>query len=126
VLSWSSSVDNSGEIASYNILIDGTPLLSLPGTQHLASVRTFHPTSQTVYRLQAVDGAGNAGKASTAVVVLPTAKPTKLPKPLPRWAWSLFTWQHGHKGARPKAPAKPAAWYWRWAGWRAAPFHVKL
>lgn len=126
VLSWSSSVDNSGAIASYNVLLDGTPLVSLPGTQHQAAVRAFHPTAQTVYRVQAVDGAGNAGKASKPIVVVPTAKPTKLPRPLPHWAWSLFSWQHSHRGTRPTAPAKPAAWYWRWAAWRAAPFHVKV
>ncbi|HEX5448632.1 MAG TPA: DUF1906 domain-containing protein [Gaiellaceae bacterium] len=126
VLSWSSSVDNSGVIASYNVLLDGTPLVSLPGTQHQAAVRAFHPTAQTVYRVQAVDGAGNAAKASRPIVVVPTTKPAKLPRPLPHWAWSLFSWQHRRTGARPKAPAKPAAWYWRWAAWRAAPFRVKV
>ncbi|HEY2326441.1 MAG TPA: glycoside hydrolase domain-containing protein [Gaiellaceae bacterium] len=125
VLTWSSSVDNSGEISAYNVLLDGTPLVSLPGTQHTAAVRAFHPVGQTVYRVQAVDGAGNAAKASVPIVVVPTVRPTKLPKQLPKWVWSLFTWQHGHAGARPKSPKKPPAWYWNWAAWRAAPFHVK-
>lgn len=126
VITWSGAVDNSGVIASYNVLVGGTPLVSVAGTQHTASVRTFHPTGQTVYRVQAVDGAGNAGKASQPLVVVPTAHPIGLPRPLPRWAWSLFTWQHAHTGARPgAAPKKPPAWYWRWAAWRAAPFRVK-
>ena len=53
-------------------------------------------------------------------------KPAKLPRPVPHWAWALFTWQHGHKGTRPAAaPHKPPAWYWPWSVWRAAPFRLK-
>jgi hypothetical protein len=57
--------------------------------------------------------------------VLPTKKPKDTPKLLPRWAWSLLTWQHSG-GVRPKAaPKKLPAWYWRWAAWRLAPFHLR-
>jgi hypothetical protein len=89
-------------------------------------VHTFHPAGQTVYRVEAVDGAGNVGKPSRPLVIVPTAKPAKLPRPIPQWAWALFTWQHGHKGARPaRAPKKPPAWYWTWSTWRATPFRIK-
>jgi hypothetical protein len=125
LLSWSAAVDNSGAIASYNVLLDGAPLASVQGTQRQATVRAFHPTGQTVYRVQAVDAAGNTGKPSRPLVVVPSAHPTGLPKPVPQWAWGLFSWQR-HIGARPKtAPRRPPAWYWRWAAWRAMPFRVK-
>jgi hypothetical protein len=130
LLSWSPAADNSGAIASYNVLLDGTPLVAVQGTQRRATVRAFHPTGQTVYRVEAVDGAGNVGKPSRPLVVVPTAHPAGLPKPLPHWAWGLFTWQRGRapngNGPRPKtAPRKPPSWYWRWAAWRAMPFRVK-
>ena len=48
-----------------------------------------------------------------------------MPRILPRWAWGLLAYQHGG-GPRPKlAPKKPPAWYWHWAAWRLAPFHLK-
>jgi hypothetical protein len=56
---------------------------------------------------------------------VPTARPRDLPRILPRWAWGLLAYQHG-AGPRPKlAPKKPPAWYWQWAAWRLAPFHLK-
>ncbi|HEV2592905.1 MAG TPA: hypothetical protein VGU02_13545, partial [Gaiellaceae bacterium] len=100
-------------------------LTAVDGETLTALVHTFHPAGKTVYRVQAVDAAGNAGKVSRPLVVAPTLKPAKLPKPLPRWAWTLYAWQHGHKGARPaRAPKRPPAWYVRWEAWRAAPFHI--
>jgi hypothetical protein len=86
-------------------------------------VRAFHATTQTVYRVRAVDGAGILGKPSAPIVVQPTKRPTDTPRILPRWAWGLLAAQHG-QGARPaKAPHKLPAWYWHWAAWRLAPFH---
>jgi hypothetical protein len=125
-LSWKPATDNSGSVAGYRILVDGTQLTAVDGETQDALVHTFHPTAQTVYRVQAVDAAGNVGKPSRPLVVVPTTKPAKLPKPVPHWAWALFAWQHGHKGVRPAAaPHKPPAWFWTWSAWRAAPFRVK-
>ncbi len=124
VLTWQAASDDSGSIASYRVLLDGGSLLTRPGNAHAASVHSFHPDAKTVYRVQALDAAGNAGKPSRPLVVVPTQRPSGLPRPLPRWAWQLFTWQHGG-GARPAtAPKKPPAWYWRWSAWRLAPFHL--
>jgi len=125
-LSWLAAADNSGAVAQYNVLLDGTPLLSVAGNVRKALVHAFHPTGQTVYRVQAVDAAGNAGKPSRPLVIVPTPHPTALPRPVPHWAWSLFTWQHTHAGVRPAlAPRQPPAWYWRWSAWRVAPFEIK-
>jgi hypothetical protein len=125
-LSWTAATDNAGPVARYEILLDGTPSAKVPGNVRRVTVRAFHPASQTVYRVRAVDAAGNASKPSPPVVVLPTTRPHDTPRPLPRWAWSLYTWQHGGGGTRPaQAPRRPPAWYWQWAAWRAAPFHVK-
>jgi hypothetical protein len=124
-LSWQGATDNSGRIAAYQLLLDGTPVATLDGAKRRVIVRSFHATAQTVYRIQAVDGSGIFGKPSAAVVVLPSKRPKDTPKVLPRWAWSLLTWQHSG-GTRPKAaPKKPPAWYWHWAAWRLAPFHLR-
>lgn len=125
-LTWQPSRDNSGVVSSYRVLLDGAPLESVAGNVRRAVVRAFHPDRQTVYRVQAVDGAGNAGKPSRPLVVVPTARPTGLPRALPHWVWSLFGWQHGHATGRPAtAPRRPPAWYWRWSAWRLQPFHLK-
>jgi hypothetical protein len=124
-LAWQGSTDNSGTIASYQVLLDGTAVSSLSGTSRRVTVRGFHPDGQTVYRVRAVDGSGVIGKPSRPVVVLPTKKPADVPRILPRWAWGLLAYQQ-HHGPRPKlAPKKPPKWYWHWAAWRLAPFHLR-
>ncbi len=124
VLQWQGATDDSGAVATYQVLLDGTPVQSLKGSSRRAVVRAFHPTGLTVYRVRAVDGAGNLGKPSRAVAVRPKSRPAGIPKALPRWAWSLFASQHG-QGPRPAAaPKKVPAWYWTWAAWRLVPFKL--
>jgi hypothetical protein len=123
-LSWGAATDNSGAIASYQVLLDGTAVASVPATSRHITVRNFHPSGKTVYRVRAVDPSGILGKPTPPLVVAPTPKPAHLPKAIPRWAWQLFAYQHG-EGPRPaKAPKRAPAWYWRWAAWRLAPFHI--
>lgn len=123
---WSAATDAGSGVAGYEVLRDGTPLLRLPGSALRATARGFHPDRQTVYRVRALDAAGNASTLSRAVVVVPTARPKSLPRPLPRWAWSLFRWQRTHVGRRPPtAPRTLPAWYRRWAAWRLEPFHLR-
>ncbi len=125
VLSWAAATDNSGAIGRYQLLLDGTPVSSLAAKTRRVTVRAFHATAQTVYRVRAVDGAGILGKPSPPLVVVPTKRPTDTPHALPRWAWGVLAYQHGGR-ARPKAaPHKLPGWYWHWAAWRLAPFHVK-
>ncbi len=124
VLQWQGATDDSGTVASYQVLLDGTPVQTLKGTSRRAVVHAFHSTGPTVYRVRAVDPAGNLGKVSRPAAVVPRSRPAGIPKVLPRWAWSLFAWQHG-QGSRPAAaPKKLPAWYWTWASWRIAPFRL--
>jgi hypothetical protein len=124
-LTWQGSTDNAGAISRYEILLDGTPSAKVDGRARRAIVRAFHPAAKTVYRLRAVDLAGNAGVPSRAVVVVAAKRPADVPSVLPRWAWPLYDWQHG-KGRRPAAaPSKLPAWYWHWAAWRSTPFRVQ-
>jgi len=124
-ISWSAATDVGVGVGSYEVLLDGTLLKTVPATTRRAIVRAFHPAAQTVYRVRAVDAAGNSGKPSKPLVVLPTRRPAAVPRPLPAWAWTLYDSQHGN-GARPAAAPRPLPqWYWQWAGWRAAPFHLK-
>jgi len=69
-----------------DVLPDGTPLSTVSGRARRAVVRAFHPAAQTVYRVRAVDAAGNVGKPSPPIVVVPTKRPADVPKQLPRWA----------------------------------------
>jgi hypothetical protein len=124
VLQWQGATDDSGTVASYQVLRDGTPVQKLKGTSRRIAVRAFHPSGLTVYRVRAVDPSGNLGKPSGAVAVRPKVRPAGVPKAVPRWAWALYDWQHG-QGARPAtAPKRPPAWYWRWAAWRITPFRI--
>jgi len=123
-LTWGAATDNSGAIASYQVLLDGTAVASVPGTTRVAIVRNFHAQGKTVYRVRAVDPSGILGTPTPPLVVAPTPKPRGLPKPTPRWAWGLLAYQQGHARRPPSAPKPPPAWYWRWAAWRLAPFHV--
>ncbi|MGH3002265.1 MAG: hypothetical protein ACRDM1_06340, partial [Gaiellaceae bacterium] len=126
LLKWQPATDHSGTLSSYQVLLDGTPVSSLPGDQLSVAVRGFHPHAQTVYRVRAVDPSGVQGKPTRPLVIRPTKRPSSLPRVLPHWAWDMFTWQHGHKGPRPaSAPHKLPGWYWDWAAWRSAPFHVQ-
>ena len=124
VLQWQGATDDSGTVASYQVLLDGTPVQSLKGSSRRAVVWAFHSSGLTVYRVRAVDPVGNLGKASRPIAVRPRNRPVGVPRVLPKWAWSVFEWQHG-QGPRPtSAPKKLPAWYWTWAEWRLSPFRL--
>ncbi len=124
-LSWLPSTDNSGFVVSYDVLLDGGALQSVPAATPKAIVHAFHPATPSVYRVRSVDAAGNVSTPSRALVVLPRKRPIDVPHALPRWTWGLYDAQHG-RGARPaNVPKKLPAWYWHWAAWRSAPFYLK-
>jgi len=124
-LTWQGSTDNAGPVVGYDVLLDGTPSAHVSGAVRRVIVRAFHPAAPTVYRVRALDLAGNASVASRPVVVVPAKRPADVPRALPRWAWGLYDFQHG-KGPRPAtAPRKVPAWYWHWAAWRSAPFRLR-
>ncbi len=48
----------------------------------------------------ATDAAGKVSEPSKPLVVLPSKRPKKLPKTIPRWAFDIFGWQQGgHNGS---------------------------
>jgi glycoside hydrolase-like protein len=123
-LSWQPATDD-GTIASYAVLRNGLPVFSLSGAARRATVRRPAAGAQTVYRVQATDAAGNAGKPSRPLVLRAKKRPAGLPRAIPRWAFGLFDYQR-HRAARPKtAPKRPPAWYWLWAAWRAQPYRLR-
>jgi hypothetical protein len=124
VLQWQGATDDSGIVASYQVLLDGHSVQKLKGTSRRVAVRAFHSSGVTVYRVRAVDPSGNLGKPTRPVAVKPKARPAGVPRAIPRWAFGLFAWQHG-QGARPAtAPKRPPAWYWTWAAWRLTPYRI--
>jgi hypothetical protein len=123
-LSWLPATDNSG-IASYTLLKNGKSLQTLAGTIHKATIRKFGGSAQTVYRVQATDAAGNAGPVSRPIVVQVKKRPASIPHAVPQWAFGLYAFQR-HQGPRPaKAPKRPPAWYWVWAGWHGLPYKLR-
>ncbi len=123
-LSWLPATDNGG-VASYTLLRNGAAIQTLAPTLLKATLRKFGFPTQTVYRLEATDLAGNVGPASRAVVVQPKARPANVPRAVPQWAFALYAFQR-HQGPRPaKAPKRPPAWYWLWAGWHAQPYKLR-
>jgi hypothetical protein len=123
-LSWQPATDTGG-VASYSVLLNGSPYMTLTAAARRATVRKPGGPAQAVYRVQATDSAGNVGPPSRAIVVLPKHRPSGVPRVVPRWAFALYAFQHG-QGARPaKAPKRPPGWYWRWAGWRALPYRLR-
>jgi hypothetical protein len=124
-LTWPAATDNVG-VAAYTVLRNGTAVSSLPATARRATVRGFSSGVPNVFRVQALDAAGNAGQPSAAVVVVARKRPAALPRAIPQWAYALYSWQHAGGGKRPAAaPKRPPAWYWVWAGWRSAPFKLR-
>ena len=100
-------------------------MLTLTAAARRAAIRRPGAGAQTVYRVQATDGAGNAGATSRPVVVLAKKRPSGLPRAVPQWAFGLFDYQR-HQGLRPAtAPKRPPDWYWRWAAWRAQPYRLR-
>jgi len=123
-LTWQPATDD-GTIASYAVLRNGVAVTTLTANARRATVRRPSTGAQTVYRVQATDAAGNAGKPSSPIVLLTKKRPTGLPRAIPQWAFGLFDYQR-HRAARPKsAPKRPPAWYWRWAAWRAQPLRLR-
>ena len=125
-LGWHASTDPNGPIAGYQVTLTNRPVASLAPAAHRDRLTGFHRTAPSVYRVVAIDAAGNESEPSKPVVVLPSARPRDLPKAIPAWAWRLFDWQAaGRSGARPTAPRIVPDWYWSWAAWRAVPFHLR-
>jgi hypothetical protein len=123
-LRWAAAADNS-TIASYDVLRNGQPLITLTAAARVAAVRSPAVGAQTVYRVRATDSAGNQGTPSRAVVVVRKSRPPRLPRAIPHWAFGLYAFQH-HRGPRPAtAPKRPPAWYWLWAAWRAQPYRLR-
>ncbi len=125
VLGWPASTDATGNAVSYRVSLGTQPLLTVGGETG-AALRVFHPHAASVYRVQAIDAAGNISLPSPPLIVLPSHRPAGIPDELPAWAWRIFHWQQdGAVGPRPAAPKPLPGWYWLWRAWRVAPFHVE-
>jgi hypothetical protein len=124
-LGWSPSQDNSGTVASYRITRGGSPVRTVPGTSAGAAVRPPGPGERGVFRVVALDAAGNESTPSAALLVVHEPRPADSPRAIPGWAWQLFDWQRGGRsGARPAAPRPLPHWYWHWASWETSPYRI--
>jgi hypothetical protein len=124
---WSASTDDNGPIAAYRVTLTNEPVASTtPGVRRDA-VAGFHAGGPSVFRVVAVDAAGNESRPSKPIVVLPSKRPATVPKAIPGWSWKLFDWlQAGRSGSRPAtAPKSVPAWFWTWSSWRTLPFHLR-
>ena len=101
-LSWSPSIDRNGPIAGYRVTLTNDTIWELPRRTHHQRVGGFHLHGPSVYRVVAVDAAGNESRPSKPVVVLPSKRPRKVPKAIPAWAWELLRWKSDGSTPRPK------------------------
>jgi len=123
-LCWSPSQDNSGSVDRYLILRNGSELHTVEGTRGNAAV-TLDASGRSVFRVVAVDAAGNASAPSNALVVVRRQRPYGVPAAIPSWAWKLLGWQSAKRsGPRPKTPHPLPRWYWRWAAWVQHPYRI--
>ena len=124
-LTWTPSQDNSGSIARYEILRGGSPVASVSGGSTSAAVRSLDPSGRSVFRVVAVDAAGNLSIPSGALLVVRRNRPADSPAAIPAWAWHLLDWQrHGRSGSHPLTPRPLPAWYWHWASWELQPYRI--
>ena len=122
-LAWAPATDANGPVVGYRITLTNRTIWDLPRRARSQRVGGFHLHGPSVYRVVALDAAGNESRPSQPIVVLPSKRPKKLPKAIPAWAWRLAAWDH--QSARPEAPKQVPEWYWRWARWQALPFHLR-
>ena len=124
-LKWGASSDNSGAVAGYQITLGGTLVQTVAGTAKSAFVSKLRQSGRSIYRIRAIDGAGNQSPLSGYVKVVAKARPRGLPGAVPRWAWRRLAWQEkGQKGKHPHAPRPLPDWYSRWAGWKLSPYRI--
>ncbi len=122
-LAWAPSRDNSGSIAGYRILRGGGPVAAVVSTS--AAVRSLGPGGRSIFRVVAVDAAGNASIPSGALLVVRRSRPVDAPAAIPAWAWKLLDRQRkGRTGSPPVTPRPLPSWYWRWASWELQPYRI--
>jgi hypothetical protein len=125
-LRWHAATDNSGAVYQYQITLGGKPVRTVDGTTRKATVKKFKRKGKSIYRVRAIDGAGNQGKRSRYVKVVPKSRPRNVVQSIPKWAFKVLRWQkNGKKGKRPHAaPRKLPGWYWRWSSWKSTPYRI--
>jgi len=74
-LTWTASTDNVG-IAGYQILRNGSPLSSVPGTMLTYADTTASSATTYIYTVNAYDAAGNHSASSNAIQVTTPAAPS--------------------------------------------------
>ena len=72
--------------------------------------------------IRAASGVVRAEERQLKALPPPPARPSGIPRRIPRWAWQMHRWHstpRARRGARPaKAPRKMPKWYYRWRRWR--------
>lgn len=73
--------------------------------------------------IRAASGTLRAEERQLETLPPPPARPSGIPRRIPRWAWQMHRWHstpRAKRGPRPKAPRRMPRWYYRWRRWRLA------
>ncbi len=73
--------------------------------------------------IRAASGILRAEERQLEALPPPPARPSGIPRRIPRWAWQMHRWHstpRARRGSRPKAPRRLPRWYYRWRRWRLA------
>lgn len=119
-LSWAPAADNSRVIALYEVVRGKKVVAKVLGSHTLTGFSVARLTTKSVYRVVAVDPAGNVGKLSPGITVTVAPRPKGVPTLIPRWAQRLRLWQATSasvRGARPVTPRPLPKWYRAWRMW---------
>jgi hypothetical protein len=124
-LKWPASSDNSGEVAGYQITLNGASVTTVAGSARSVLLSKLKRKGRSIIRVRALDAAGNVSPLSSYVKVVAKVRPRHVPRVVPHWAWRRLAWQEkGRKGKRPNAPRPLPGWYWHWASWKLSPYRI--
>lgn len=127
-LRWPPSADNSRVIAYYEIVRGKAIVAKVPGSRTAAGFSVARLTRTSVYKVLAVDPAGNVGRLSPGIKVVVARRPKGVPARIPAWAQRLRAWQAASKsvrGKRPKTPSPLPRWYGSWSKWVATRLAIR-
>lgn len=127
-LRWPPAVDNSRTIAYYEIVRGRAIVAKVPGSHTATGFSVARLTKTSVYKVLAVDPAGNVGQLSPGIRIVVARRPKGVPTRIPAWAQRLRAWQATPKSVRGKRPATPTPlpkWYGPWSRWVATRLSIR-
>lgn len=127
-LRWAPAADNSRVIALCQIVRGATVVAKVRGSQVTATFSVAELARTSVYRVRAIDPAGNIGLLSSGIEVVVAPRPQDVPRRIPSWAKQLRLWHAAApsvRGPRPVTPSPFPKWYAHWTRWMRSHLSIR-